>query len=184
MTRAAAAGFPRFQRRREGQGSLYLSGQGMSFAHAGLRQKHRERGTVTIPKLGEVAVRGGRWPCGRIVSARLRMRHEVWTLSVQFDAPAPHGRKAIGEPATPSSAPTSACPASWPTASAARWCRRGRCGSRRRGCNAASAGRRPRRRKRPDRVAATKSGGNKPSPGRTARWRRDGRTCCTRPRAT
>lgn len=93
-----AAGFPRFHPKRDGTGTLYLSGQAMSLVHSGRKERHRERGTVTIRKLGVVAVRGGRWPTGHIVSGQLRMHHEVWTLSVQFDAPAPSGRTPIGEP--------------------------------------------------------------------------------------
>ncbi len=98
MTRKAAAGFPRFHRKREGMGALTCRGRRMTFTHSVVPQRHRERGTVTIPKLGEVAVRGGRWPTGHVVSARLWMRHDVWTLSVQFNAPAPQDRKPIGEP--------------------------------------------------------------------------------------
>lgn len=89
-------GFPTFHKKKENHGSLYLSGQSLLFKHA---DTDKARGWFRLPKhdgeAGMVKIHGGRWPSGRVVSARLRLKGSEWTVSVQFDAPAPRPKHSV-----------------------------------------------------------------------------------------
>lgn len=95
-----AAGFPSFHKKREGWGSLYLTGQGLKLERRAVTSADRKqgRGVVIVPKLGALAIRGGRWPSGHIHAARLRQIGGKWFFSVQFSAEAPTGRTPMPEP--------------------------------------------------------------------------------------
>lgn len=85
----ARLGFPRFKKKVPG-GTFYL-------ANTRLRIE-ADRGRVDIDKLGEMRVRGGRMPSGRILGARVRHSAGHWYLAVQFEAPAP---REYGKPSEP-----------------------------------------------------------------------------------
>jgi putative transposase len=78
---------------------VYLTGQGLKFEAT---NSSRGRGVVILPKLeGDLArlkLRGGRWPNGHINSARLKLHNDKLYLSVQWDGPAPIGRKPMPTP--------------------------------------------------------------------------------------
>ena len=97
--KAARAGFPSFAKKRDGYGSVYLTGQGLKLEAT---DAGRGRGVVILPKLeGDLArlrLRGGRWPNGHINSARLKLHNGKLFLSVQWDGPAPTGRKPMPTP--------------------------------------------------------------------------------------
>jgi putative transposase len=76
----ARVGFPRFKKKVPG-GTFYVANTRFAF------DVERER--VTIDKLGEMRVRGGRMPTGRILGARVRHMAGHWYLAVQVEAPAP-----------------------------------------------------------------------------------------------
>jgi len=90
------AGFPKFKRRKAGEGSVYLA----SSALPDLTRTHatKARGRADILRLGEVKLRGGRWPEGKLLACRLRLDGERRTFSVQFEAPPPMRRVAVPEP--------------------------------------------------------------------------------------
>ena len=105
LARSRASGFPTFKKKRDGEGSIYLSSQSLKL----IRRKatDRARGWVEIANLDEtvvwsqgasekvvdlrraVRIRGGRWPTGTIRSATIRQDGDQWTLAVQFDGPVP-----------------------------------------------------------------------------------------------
>lgn len=97
--RESRAGFPSWAKKRDGYGSVYLTGQGLKFEAS---NAERGRGVVILPKLeGDLArlkLRGGRWPNGHINSARLKLHNGKLFLSVQWDGPAPAGRKPLPAP--------------------------------------------------------------------------------------
>ncbi len=96
-----AAGFPTFHKKREGWGSLYLTGQGLRLDRHAVTavDKKNGRGSVIVSKLGALKIKGGRWPSGHIHAARLRQIGGKWFFSVQFTAPVPVGRTPMPEPA-------------------------------------------------------------------------------------
>lgn len=83
------AGFPTFHKKREGYGSLYLTGQGLMLER---QEDGKARGWLILPKgAGRIKMHGGLWPDGRIASARIRQAAGIWTVSIQFDgAVRPH----------------------------------------------------------------------------------------------
>lgn len=82
-TSGKKAGFPTFHAKKEGYGSLYLTGQGLKLMK---QEGAAARGWLVLPKsAGNIKMHGGRWPDGKIVSARIKQHAGVWTLSVQFD---------------------------------------------------------------------------------------------------
>ena len=97
--RQARAGFPGFAKKRDGYGSVYLTGQGLTFEASDAK---RGRGVVILPKLeGDLArlkLRGGRWPNGHINSARLKLHNGQLFLAVQWDGPVPAGRNPMPTP--------------------------------------------------------------------------------------
>jgi transposase len=120
LSPAKAAGFPGFKTKRQGEGSIYLSGQSIALirrAAAGDRargrvelpdmdetvvwEKKSRRGKATektVPLRRAVRIRGGRWPAGQIRSATIRRDGNQWYLSVQFDGPPP---RRTARPAAP-----------------------------------------------------------------------------------
>jgi putative transposase len=84
-----ARGFPVFKRKREGEGRLYLSSQSITALEPTLDAPHKARETVTVSKLGDLRVRGGRWPNGRILSATMALKAGQWFLSIRFEGEAP-----------------------------------------------------------------------------------------------
>jgi hypothetical protein len=122
LSRAKAAGFPGFKTKRQGEGSIHLSGQSIApirRAAAGERArdwveipgldetvvwtKTGKRGKTTekaVPLRRAVRIRGGRRPEGRIRSATIRRDGGRWYLSVRFDGPPPMPRRKA-RPAAP-----------------------------------------------------------------------------------
>lgn len=86
------AGFPTFHAKREGYGSLYLTGQGLKLER---QDGAKARGWLVLPKgAGRIRMHGGQWPDGKIASARIKQQAGVWSVAIQFDgaaraAPAP-----------------------------------------------------------------------------------------------
>lgn len=78
--RGKRLGFPRFKKKITG-GTLYIANTRFKI--------DGERSRVKLSKLGEMRVRGGRMPSGRILSARVRHRAGRWFIAVQFEAPPP-----------------------------------------------------------------------------------------------
>lgn len=81
-------GFPRFKRKRWGEGSVYLTGQGLRI-EAGCTEPSRARGRIKLPKIGWCRIRGGRWPNGRVVSGTIRRDSDRWHVSLRWEGEVP-----------------------------------------------------------------------------------------------
>lgn len=113
LSKGKAAGFPRFKKKRDSQGSVYLSPQ--TFTLIKREATDKARGWIELPGMDEtvvwtkatrkgvsektvnlrhaVRIRGGRWPDGTIRSATIKYDGDRWFLCVQFDGQPPekHG---------------------------------------------------------------------------------------------
>ena len=74
-------GFPRFKKKRWGEGQVYFVNQNTRFDPAGR--------TVRLPKLGPVRMRGGKPPEGRLLGARAVRDGDRWLLTAQVECDAP-----------------------------------------------------------------------------------------------
>jgi putative transposase len=81
-------GFPRFRKKRWGEGMVYFVNQSTRFAPDGR--------TVRLPKLGTVKLRGGTLPEGRLLGARAVRDGDRWLLSAQFECAQPVPLPATG----------------------------------------------------------------------------------------
>jgi len=76
-------GFPRFKKKRWGEGSVYFVNQATRLAPDGR--------TAKLPKLGTVRMRGGVVPIGRLLGSRAVREGDRWLLAAQVECvkPAP-----------------------------------------------------------------------------------------------
>jgi putative transposase len=74
-------GFPRFKKKRWGEGSVYFVNQATRIDPDGRK--------VRLPKLGTVRVRGGVPPIGRLLGSRALRDGDRWLWSAQFETDAP-----------------------------------------------------------------------------------------------
>jgi putative transposase len=74
-------GFPRFKKKRWGEGTVYFVNQNTTLAPDGR--------TVRLPKLGKTKTRGGKAPVGRLLGSRAVRDGDRWLLSAQFECAAP-----------------------------------------------------------------------------------------------
>jgi putative transposase len=81
-------GFPRFRKKRWGEGMVYFVNQSTRFA--------ADARSVRLPKLGAVKLHGGKLPAGRLLGARAVRDGDRWLLSAQFDCPRPEPMAATG----------------------------------------------------------------------------------------
>ncbi|MGD9613850.1 MAG: RNA-guided endonuclease InsQ/TnpB family protein [Alphaproteobacteria bacterium] len=81
-------GFPRFKKKRWGEGSVYFVNQNTRFDPGGRR--------VRLPKLGTVKLRGGTAPTGRLMGCRAVRDGDRWLLSAQFECAASQPLPATG----------------------------------------------------------------------------------------
>jgi putative transposase len=81
-------GFPRFKRKRWGDGSIYLTGQGLHIA-ATCAVPSKARGRIKLPKLGWCRIPGGRWPNGRVISGTIRRDGDRWHVSLRWEGETP-----------------------------------------------------------------------------------------------
>jgi putative transposase len=81
-------GFPRFKKKRWGEGSVYFVNQNTRLSPDG---RH-----VRLPKLGTARTRGGRPPAGRLLGSRATRDGDRWLLSAQIECPAPEPMAATG----------------------------------------------------------------------------------------
>jgi putative transposase len=72
-------GFPRFRKKRWGEGMVYFVNQATRLEAGGRR--------VRLPKLGQVRLRGGDVPAGKLLSSRAVRDGDRWMLSAQFECP-------------------------------------------------------------------------------------------------
>jgi putative transposase len=81
-------GFPRFKRKRWGEGSVYLTGQGLRI-EAASTEPSKARGRIKLPKIGWCRIRGGRWPNGRVISGTIRRDGDRWHVSLRWGGEVP-----------------------------------------------------------------------------------------------
>jgi len=74
-------GFPRFRKKRWGEGMMYFVNQKTRLAP--------DAHSVRLPKLGTVKMRGGTLPDGRLLGARAVRDGDRWLLSAQIECPRP-----------------------------------------------------------------------------------------------
>lgn len=96
LPKGSRAGFPKWRKRKAGEGSVYLA----SSALPELTRTHGKhaRGRAEVMRLGAIRIRGGRWPEGHLLAARLRLEGERHVFSVQFRAPPPTPRVPVRGP--------------------------------------------------------------------------------------
>lgn len=120
MKQKKAAGFPKFKKKRDRQGSIYLAPSCINLIRREATPTSA-RGWVELPNMDQtevwrkevkrgprkgqynyserkrrysIRIRGSRWPEGKIRSATIRENGpDIWVMSVQFDAPPPKLRR-------------------------------------------------------------------------------------------
>jgi putative transposase len=81
-------GFPRFKKKRWGEGSVYFVNQNTRLDQNGRHAR--------LPKLGIVRTRGGKPPVGRLLGSRAVRDGDRWLLSAQIECEAPEPMAATG----------------------------------------------------------------------------------------
>ena len=82
------AGFPKFRKKKDLAGSVYLSSQVVTLEPT-RAEPGKARGHVKLPKIGRMRIRGGWWPHGRVKAATVKRDGDRWFLSVRYEAEAP-----------------------------------------------------------------------------------------------
>jgi putative transposase len=81
-------GFPRFKKKRWGEGSVYFVNQATRLAPDGR--------TAKLPKLGTMRMRGGKVPIGRLLGSRAVRDGDKWMLAAQVECVRPASLPSTG----------------------------------------------------------------------------------------